>query len=261
MANSRVTELLKCLAYRGSVLQSIREGIFDSHKMADEIGKSRSAVDRDIRILKDNGYIHEHRGEYELTRFGEYALELYELADPLGRTEQIVPHLPSGSPIKLLKDASIRQSGGTVPQRPIDHVEDLIRAADKIKVIAPVMFPSITDSLVEGVQNRKLTANVLVSNDVLDELWSTYPEEVQTCLRSGTCTLQQTDVKLSFGLVIADNEIMCLGVCDNSLRLLGTVTNSSEDAVVWGIKTFQEYRDTSDEVFLRGTTRQVALLD
>jgi predicted transcriptional regulator len=260
MASPRVTELLKHLAYRGCVLQSIRIGTFDSREIADEIDKSRSAVDRDIRILKDSGYIHEHPGGYELTRFGEYALELYELAEPLGRAEQFIPYLPSRAPVTLLQGASIRQSGGTVPQRPIEHVEDLIRAADQVKIIAPAVIPSLVDALSDRIQNESLTIDIIVNGDVLDELWSTYSEELHSCLESETCILWQTDEELSFGLVIADDETVCLGVYDESMRLLGTITNSSEDTLKWALETFHQHRDASDEVFLRGTTRQVEVI-
>lgn len=253
MPNPR-TNLLQHLAHRGGVLQAIRDGVFDSRVIADQVGKSRSTVDRDLRLLKDNDYIKEYPGKYDLTRFGEYALELYEFAEPLGRAEQFIPYLPSGTPITLLQGATIRQSGGIVPQRPIDHVEDLIRAADQIKIIAPAVVPSLVDALSERVQNESLTIDIIVSDDVLDELWATYSEELHSCLESETCMLWHTDEELSFGLVIGDDETVCLSVYDESMRLLGTITNSSEDALNWTHETFHEHRDASDEVFLRGTT-------
>ena len=96
--------------------------------------------------------------------------------------------------------------------------------------------------------------DIIVSGDVMDELWSTYSEELHVCLGGETCMLWQTDQELSFGLAIADEETMRLGVYDESMRLFGTITNGLDDAVEWALKTFHEYRDTSDEVFLRGTT-------
>jgi predicted transcriptional regulator len=257
MPSPRVTDLLQHLAHRGGVLQCIRDGVFDSQEIADQVDKSRSTVDRNLRILKDNDYVREHHNRYELTRFGEYALELYEFAEPLGRAEQFIPYLPSETPITLLQDANIRQSGGTVPQRPIEHVEELIRAADQLKIIAPAVIPSLIDALSERIRNDSLTIDIIMSGDVLEELWSTYSEELHSCLESKTCMLWQTDEELSFGLVIADDETVCLGVYDESMRLLGTITNSSVDALDWPLETFHEYRDASDEVFLRGTTSKM----
>ena len=97
--------------------------------------------------------------------------------------------------------------------------------------------------------------DIIVSGDVIDELWSTYSEELHACLGSEACMLWRTDQELSFGLVIADGETMCLGVYDESMRLFGTVANGLDDAVEWVLKTFHEYRDASDEVFLRGTVQ------
>ena len=137
MSNPRETALLQHLAHRGAILQRIRDGIFNSQEIANQVDKSRSPVDQDFRLIEDNDYIQEYPGEYELTRFGEYALELYEFAEPLSRAEQFITYLPSETPITLLQDANIRQSGGTVPLRPVEHVEDLIRTADQLKIIAP----------------------------------------------------------------------------------------------------------------------------
>lgn len=245
MTRPRVTDLLQHLAHRGGVLQCIRDGVFDNRAIAGQIGKSRSTVVRELRILKDNDYIRDHPSRYELTRFGEYALELYELAEPLGRAEQFIPYLPSGTPITLLKDANIRKSGGTVPQLPIEHVEDIIRTADQAKIVAPAVIPSLVDAISERIQNDSLTIDIVVTGDVLDELWSTYSKEFNSCVKSKTSILWQTDEELSFGLVIADKETVCLGVYDDSMRLLGTITNHSGDAVEWALETFHEYRHTS----------------
>jgi len=35
---------------------------------------------------------------------------------------------------------------------------------------------------------------------------------------------------------------LCLGVYDDSMRLLGTITTRSEDAVEWGISTYRKHR-------------------
>ena len=119
------------------------------------------------------------------------------------------------------------------------------------------MIPSLVDALSERAQNESLTIDIIVNGDLIDELWSTYSEELHTCLGSETSMLWQTDRELSLALVIADRETMCLGVYDESMRLFGTITNGLDDAVEWALMTFHEYRDASDEVFLRGTTRQV----
>jgi len=57
MSGPRVAELLNHLAHRGDVLKSLEEGHSDSREIANKADKSRSSVDRDIRLFKDDGYV------------------------------------------------------------------------------------------------------------------------------------------------------------------------------------------------------------
>jgi len=74
MSGPRVAELLNHLAHRGDVLKSLEEGHSDSREMQNKADKSRSSVDRDIRLFKDDGYVKEYVGDYQLTQFGRFAL-------------------------------------------------------------------------------------------------------------------------------------------------------------------------------------------
>ena len=256
MSSPHITDLLTHLAHRGAVLQCLHEGLSESRNIAAEISKSRSSVDRDIRLLKENDYINESVADYDLTPYGEFALEVYWAAEQLASAEALVPHLPASAAFALLQDATLREASGTLPTQPVDHVAELIGTSEHVKIAAPVVLPPLTEDLAKRVQDEAMTVDIIVTDDVLDQLWITHEEEIHTCLENQSCSLWQTDEELSFGLVIADDETMCLGVYDDSMRLLGTITNTSEDAVEWAFETFNEYRDASDEVFLRGSKSQ-----
>lgn len=68
MVSPAVSELFKQLHYRGEILRCLQEGTSDSRVIASETGKSRSSVDRDIRLLKADDYIRERVNDYDLTR-------------------------------------------------------------------------------------------------------------------------------------------------------------------------------------------------
>lgn len=252
MSGPRVAELLNHLAHRGDVLKSLEEGHSDSREIANKADKSRSSVDRDIRLLKDDGYVEEHVGDYQLTQFGRFALQIYQLAERLAHAEPIGQYLPPEAPFALLKDAEVREASGTLPQRPIDHVIELIREAQVVKIVAPVVYPSITTELVSRLQDGGITVEILMTEDVQNELWTTFPDEMKACMKSSSCTLQRTNNELPFGMVILEDKTLCLGVYDDSMRLLGTITTSSEDAVEWGISTYRKHRKESEEIFYRG---------
>jgi len=91
-----------------------------------------------------------------------------------------------------------------------------------------------------------------MTEDVQNELWTTFPDEMKACMKSDSCTLQRTNNELPFGMVILEDKTLCLGVYDDSMRLLGTITTRSEDAVEWGISTYRKHRKESEEIFYRG---------
>lgn len=252
MTDSQVTELLNHLSHRGAVLQCLKQEIYDSHEIAAEIGKSKSSVDRDIRLLKDSDFICENVEDICITQYGAYALQVYQSANDIGRAEGFIPYLPQSAPFSLLQDAELRETSGPRPQRPNEHVTNLISEARKVNMIAPAVIPPITDILAERNRNDFPTVDIIMSEAVLDELWVSHSEELHSCLETGACSLWQTDEQLSFGLVIVDEISLCLSVYDDSMRLIGTITNASEDALEWAWEMFRQLRDASNEVIPGG---------
>lgn len=246
MSSSQPQELLKHLAHRGIILEYLREGTSDSRKIADKIDKSRSSIDRDLRLLKNEGYVREHPNGYDLTKYGKFAHTIYQISKQTGMAKQLIPHLLPDTPFSLINNGSIKEASGTLPQQPITHMRDIIKKSNEVKIVFPSVLPTINDVIQEQQQNEAVTIEILVSDEVLDELSSRYTEYVHVCLESDQVTLQKTSEKLSFGLVISDGETMCLGVYDKSLRLLGTITSTSNADIEWALGKFNEYKNNSE---------------
>lgn len=179
---------------------------------------------------------------------------MYSLATQLGTAELLISNLPKDARFGLLVDAKIEMAGGARPRRPIEQMADLMKSADQVKAIAPVVFPLLAESLSERILNGTLSAEIIVSDDVLNLLLKEHAEQVSASLESGRCLLLEADEELSFGLALIDDETMCLGIYDELMRLLGTVTNDSDVAVEWALNCFNMYRAGTEEVFLRGSS-------
>lgn len=128
----------------------------------------------------------------------------------------------------------------------------LLNTAHQVKFLVPVVLPSLVAALHNRIQAEALPANILLTDEVLAELWAAYSEEVHACLESEACTLKQTDEPMLFDLLIIDDETVCIGVHDERMRLLGTITNSSDDVVEWAHDLFHDYWDGGMDVFFRG---------
>lgn len=129
-------------------------------------------------------------------------------------------------------------------------MKDLINSAQSIKIITPVLFSSVIEELHNITQEEGLNAKIIVSSEVMTELLSSYPGEIYNCLQNHAYTLLQTDKNTSFGLIIIDTDMVCLVVYDDSMRLLGTISKSSDYVVDWAVSKFKEYRGPSEEIHL-----------
>ena len=246
MPDSQPKELLNHVATRGTVLRYIREGITDGRDITDEVDKSRSSVDRDLRLLGEAGLVSEQRGERTITTYGELALSLYRMAESLQRAKQFVPHLPDNVPVDLLLDAEFRERRGTLPHAPIDHVTELIRDANRIDVATPVVVPPVVELLSDRLRADTLTVRIVVTDAVFEKLQTRCATDIEVYLGSERCTLRQTRAELQCGVLVADEDVVCVNVYDDALAPLGTLTNDSEGAMAWAVETFEDYWDAAE---------------
>lgn len=249
------SKLMVHLAHRGTVLRCLEEGLHDSRKIAEKIDKSRSSVDRDIRKLKESGYIREYPNHYDLTKYGEFALRIHRQKEQIADAESLIPELPASTPFALLDGAEIVKSGGMRPQQPLEHMETLIRTARELKIVTPVVSPPFTGVLTDRIPAESLMADIVIDGEVFEELYTGY-DAVHDVLEDESCTVWRTTEQLTFCLVIADSNTVCLGVTDEAKRLLGTITHDSNTALEWALGLFDEQVEGSEEVFRRGTTER-----
>lgn len=242
-----LTKLLEHLTHRGDVLQCLQEGMDDSRRIADEVAQSRSTVDRDVRLLKDDNLIRECPVGYELTNYGGYALEIHQQATSLARLDQLVPRLPPDVPVTVLRSATVMETGGTLPREPVDAVVDSVKGADRVRVAVPTVVPVLAESLLAQVRDDGLRVDLVVTVGLLDDVGGPRSEAIRTCFESEACRLRYITGDLSFGLVIVDDERTFLFVYDDQMRLLGVVANDSDTAVEWALDTFRTFREQSED--------------
>lgn len=248
MAGSQVADLLRLLTHRGALLRSIDEGIHDRRALVAELDVSRSTVNRGIRDLREAGLVTERAGGFELTRYGQLALDVYRTGDQLATVEPLVERLPADVPLSTIRNAEVVFPEPPIPQRPIDTIQWLIDEADEVVALAPTVVPSIVESTIDLVRRDELEATVVVDGTVLEGLWSERADVMREGLDTEGYTLLVTEREVSFGLLVVDDRIASIGIHDDTDRLQGLLINEDRETVEWARETFAEYRGSTEEV-------------
>lgn len=251
MADRRVTDLLRLLAHRGALLRSIAEGIHDRRELVAELDVSRSTVNRGIRDLEEAGLLTERSDGFELTRYGQLALDVYRTGDQLATVEPLVERLPPDVPLATIRNAEVVCAEPPLPQRPVDDIRSLIDDADEAVALAPAVLPSLVESTVDLVQQNELEASVVVDETVLEGLWSERPSAVRAGLETDGYSLLKTEREVTFGLLVVDDRVASIGVHDDTGRLLGLLIDDDRETVEWASETFEEYRGAAEAVRTR----------
>lgn len=260
MASIQYKGLLCHLGNRGQVLQTIQDGINDSREIASEVQKSRSSVDRDIRILVEEGYLQDEIGEYSLTKFGQYALEIYNDASHLCDIRSIVSYLPEDLPFSLVRNTIFRPSGGPYPREPLDHACSLLTDADKIKITTPTIFPTLIEILINRTYEESIRVGAVLTDDSLSQLLTKFPKKGRRCLQRENLLAWRMEEEIPYGVLVVNDDIAVIFVYDGSLRLLGTLVSEVEEVVNWIKMKHEELVEKSNPVFMRSASNRRSLV-
>lgn len=252
MPPTTVEETLNHLSYRGGVLKLISQGVSDKRKLTERTSKSRPSINRDIRLLKQDGFIQEEDG-VTLTNFGKLALESYLQVKDIAAASPLIPHLPSHAS-KVLKGAEIQEMKGTRPIRPLEGTVRQIQEAESVKVIFPVLFRPLLESVIKGGTDGAMKAEVILTETVVEEMFSNNSELIEELTSSDDAKFLSTNESISYGMAVIDGKKAVLCVFDDDLRPIGTVKNDQECAINWAKDHYSRVRGEATDVFLRNTT-------
>jgi predicted transcriptional regulator len=255
------SELLSLLAHRGDLIRCINDGIQDKRELAGELDVSRSTINRGLRELEEHGVVRDHSKRYELTLYGQFALQLYRHTERLTDARLLFPNLPCETPFEILPGANVTVAERQAPRRPVKTVGELIESATRVHGVFVAILPTHAESISKRIRNDVLSADFVIGDKTLNHLLTKQADTLQTALQADSCTVWQSNADFSFNLVVADEAAMSLGVYDDRGRLLGTLVNDTETAVAWALDTFQKYRATAETISLQTRTSHADVTD
>lgn len=244
-------DLVALLAQRGDYLESIADGVTEKRALVDAHDASRSTVDRAVRQLADAELVDRRRGEVSLTTAGRLALDAYTTfrdgVAAIGDARGVLDAVDDGAPldVRLFENATVVEAAHT-PQKPIDEVADVLRNARTVRVLAPHILPRHVGLYRDRVVDGTLTADVVVTGAVLDELVANHQGSVETFVRSDDATLSLAEDALPYGLVVAtlDDREVAIVVCGTG-PIAGVLENDDPSAVEWAAEQFEAVRDAA----------------
>ncbi|WP_135825244.1 helix-turn-helix transcriptional regulator [Halorussus ruber] len=243
-------DLQKCLRNRSHFLRRLRSPC-EKCELVRELEESRSTIDRALRELERAGFVARDDDGFRTTLAGELALAEHErhvarldgitsVADRLGA-------LPADAPLDaaLFEGADVSLPTRRSPHEPVESLEALVADADHARVFGTTVIPSYVDLYHERIVEGGMTAELVLSERVIEWLLSRREEAMVATASTEGVTVAETDATHSFSLTVVESKSGG-GASDRSVGVMiydegtlhGFVQNDTREAVAWGDALF-----------------------
>lgn len=262
-------ETIRLVTHRADFLQCLSTSPHDKRDLVEELGYSRSTVDRAVRDLEMQGLVKRVGGAYTTTLSGRVSLEQYqqfvETTTEALETQDLVDELPPDAPIdgQLLCSASAHYANDTTPYTPVEQLIDRLDGADRLCVLAAsVPNPRFVDHVLDWSRTDGLTTEFVFSEPVLETLRHDDCDMLDSLAAAGT-TLSVGDVPPFDVHLVGDGDetVVQVVVRSDTGSVLGVVSNDTPEAVRWATSQVSAVRDTAKSVTVDATATDETVAD
>jgi predicted transcriptional regulator len=257
MTSANDSSLLSVLQKRSRVLALLVGATRTKPELVDELGVSRSTVDRAVRELDERGLVSRSDGGFSATLTGRLANDAYtEFCDQirvLAETSDLLTHLSADAELNLcvLTGAEVVEAEQPAPYKPASRLEEYIRRATSVRALTRAIVSSpIPEALHEGVTERGVAFESVYTEPVAEFLRTNRRDERHEMVETGHYRVYETDA-LPFGLMLfeePDRCVVCINVYDDTNDLRGVIVNDTPEAVAWAEDLFETYRAAATDV-------------
>jgi predicted transcriptional regulator len=263
MADTGPDEALAVVSRRHAVLEAVGPDGECKRDLVELLDVSRSTVDRAVRELEGMGLVERGEEGYRRTLAGRLALAEYErFASRVSGVLDGRPLLAELSPddpfeTAVLDGAEIVRPEPHSPNRPVTRLSELVRSARRVRAFAPAVFPQQVAAYRDGIVDRGMEADVILTEDVVKRLVTTYQEELSAALDAGGLSLRVADGSLPYSLAIVETDADAGSDADSTVGLLvyaadgsvsGFVGNDRPPAVEWAEAEFERRWESGTEL-------------
>ncbi|WP_276282000.1 helix-turn-helix transcriptional regulator [Halorussus caseinilyticus] len=247
-------DVISTVVKRASFLDRLTDGPTSKRDLRDELNLSRSTVYKAVRELETHGLVTESDEGVELTLVGRLLADQYRefeaRAAGVYDNESLLSVLPDDAPVTtdLLLGADTVLAERHAPTRPVTYIEALVRNADSVSGVVPVVLPQYVDLFHGELVTDDLTADLVLEDPVVEYLSDEHGERFGEALATGRLSIRRTDETLPFGLIAAEGDGIILIGYEGGGELRGIIRNDTPAALDWGERVFRNYWDEADEV-------------
>ncbi|ELZ49985.1 hypothetical protein C464_03362 [Halorubrum coriense DSM 10284] len=247
----------RVLSKRHDTIELLLDDAYSKPELVEELGCSRSTVDRAVNELLETGCIERTRrnaSRYSATTLGGLMFQAHrtyrETVDDLQSAAPVLTTMPADAPISsaIIRDAEIHRSVRT-PDIAFRPAQELLPDATRMIGTAPVVYREYFQVLNRRCDRGSFELEIVMESDLSDSVAENYSAEFETLTGFDSTTVYRTDESVPYGLWVMElPESAVAGITFyNEGGVPGTIVNESADAVEWATERYAEFKRTAVE--------------
>ncbi len=240
---------------RVHIVEALLAGPATQRELRARLDGSRTTVARALRSLAERGWVADEDGTYRLTRLGRrIGSEFVGLLGAVRTTEELETFL-TWFPTDLdapdfgsATDVTVTTPGDGEPYAPARRQAEILRTADRLRILLPSVDIEATRSLAEQVTERGLAVETVV-DPALEATMATeeFAPLVRRTIETGRSTVHVAASSVPLYLGLAGDGRVQVGVEDDE-GFPRALVETTDDAVrAWAEATYREYREAARE--------------
>ena len=249
-------EFRKTLHKRSDILAALAVRPQTKPELVDNIGPSRSTIDRGVSDLEDINCIQRINSRYHLTSLGELSYNEYQkyadVMDDVYRANTILNTLPTDSIItsEFLRGADIHLANPALPESALQPSIEQLENTDRMVGLAPVALSLYTGLIEDFVDENGLQTEIIIRQPTLDSLIEYYQSSLEQMARNDNLSFYVTQEDLPYALWIMEQDqgaIAGITIYENG-GVQGVLMNDTAEAISWARTEYEQYRANATRV-------------
>jgi len=220
-------------------------------ELRQELGASRTTVSRALQSLAEAGWVEADGRTYRLTRAGELVGEAFinclDTAAAVAELEEFLRWFPADHDLPPVLDAgdlTVTYSTDADPYAPARTQTEVLREAERLRVLLPAVDLDSTRTLVDQVVERGLEIETVLDPEVESTVIAPeFAPLLREAMETGRSSMFVTEAALPFYLGLADDGLVQVGLADAD-GLPRALLETTDGAVrEWGERVYARFRE------------------
>ncbi len=243
---------VELVAKRVAFVEALADGPRHKPALVEELGHSRSTVDRAVRRLVDAGLVERTDEGFRATLAGRLAAERYRAflaeASAVVDATAFLGSLPPDCELPLDAVRQSRVEAFETPARAFEATVEPLRTADRYVAVLPRLDDSRLLRLCHARVREGMAAELLVAPAVLERLRTEFPRLAADLATSDGVTVRRVDDPRPYALLLAHGSEPTVSLTPAAAGATELLTATDGPAVEWAESTLASLRADATDV-------------